>query len=81
MLGLAKKTNSHILQASTAEIYGSPEVSPQSENYWGRVNLIGIRACYGEGKRAAETSFIGTNRSFGTEIRVAHQETHQLQQH
>lgn len=71
LLGLAKRTNSRILQASTSEIYGDPEISPQSESYWGRVNPIGIRACYDEGKRAAETLFFDTHRQFGTDIRVA----------
>ena len=70
MLGLAKRTGARILQASTSEIYGDPEVSPQVESYWGRVNPIGIRACYDEGKRAAETLFFDTHRQFGTDIRV-----------
>ena len=71
LLDLANRTGSRILQASTSEIYGNPEVSPQSEEYWGRVNPIGIRACYDEGKRAAETLFLDTHRQFGTDIRVA----------
>lgn len=71
MLGIAKRTGARILQASTSEIYGDPEVSPQEENYWGRVNPIGVRACYDEGKRAAETLFFDTYRQFGTDIRVA----------
>lgn len=71
LLGLAKRTNSRILQASTSEVYGDPEHSPQSEEYWGRVNPIGIRACYDEGKRAAETLFVDTHRSFNTDIRIA----------
>jgi UDP-glucuronate decarboxylase len=71
LLGLAKRTGARILQASTSEIYGDPEVSPQNEDYWGRVNPIGIRACYDEGKRAAETLFFDTHRQFGTDIRVA----------
>ena len=71
MLGLAKRTNSRILQASTSEIYGDPNVSPQSEEYWGNVNPIGVRACYDEGKRAAETLFVDTHRSFNTDIRIA----------
>jgi UDP-glucuronate decarboxylase len=71
LLDLANRTGSRILQASTSEIYGNPEVSPQSEEYWGRVNPIGIRACYDEGKRAAETLFFDTHRQFGTDIRVA----------
>jgi UDP-glucuronate decarboxylase len=57
MLGLAKRTGARILQASTSEIYGDPEITPQHEEYWGRVNPIGIRSCYDEGKRAAETLF------------------------
>ena len=71
MLGLAKRTGARILQASTSEIYGDPEVSPQHESYWGRVNPVGIRSCYDEGKRAAETLFFDTHRQFGTDIRVA----------
>lgn len=71
LLGLAKRTNARILQASTSEVYGDPELSPQSEEYWGRVNPIGIRACYDEGKRAAETLFVDTHRSFNTDIRIA----------
>jgi UDP-glucuronate decarboxylase len=71
MLGLAKRTGARILQASTSEVYGDPTVSPQSEEYWGNVNPIGIRACYDEGKRAAETLFFDSCRQFGTDIRVA----------
>ena len=71
MLGIAKRTGARILQASTSEIYGDPEVSPQEESYWGRVNPIGVRACYDEGKRAAETLFFDTYQQFGTDIRVA----------
>jgi UDP-glucuronate decarboxylase len=71
MLGLAKRTKSRILQASTSEIYGDPEVDPQSESYWGRVNPIGIRACYDEGKRAAETLFFDYHRQHDVDIRVA----------
>jgi UDP-glucuronate decarboxylase len=71
MLGLAKRTRARILQASTSEVYGDPTVSPQSEEYWGNVNPIGIRACYDEGKRAAETLFFDYHRQFGTDIRVA----------
>lgn len=71
LLGLAKRTNARILQASTSEVYGDPEVTPQTEEYWGRVNPIGIRACYDEGKRAAETLFMDTHRSFNTDIRIA----------
>ena len=58
MLGLAKRLNAPILQASTSEIYGDPEVHPQPESYWGKVNPIGIRSCYDEGKRCAETLFL-----------------------
>ena len=57
MLGLAKRTNAKIFQASTSEVYGDPEEHPQQESYWGRVNPIGIRSCYDEGKRCAETLF------------------------
>lgn len=71
MLGLAKRTGARILQASTSEVYGDPDVSPQKETYWGRVNPIGVRACYDEGKRAAETLFFDTHRQFKTDIRVA----------
>ena len=71
LLGLAKRTNSKIFQASTSEVYGDPEFSPQSENYWGRVNPIGLRACYDEGKRAAETLFFDYNRQHNVDIRVA----------
>ena len=71
MLGLAKRTGARILQASTSEVYGNPEMMPQHESYWGRVNPIGIRACYDEGKRAAETLFFDTHRQFDTDIRVA----------
>lgn len=58
MLGLAKRVKARILQASTSEVYGDPEVHPQLESYWGRVNPIGIRSCYDEGKRCAETLFL-----------------------
>lgn len=71
MLGLAKRTNSRILQSSTSEIYGDPEISPQSETYWGNVNPIGIRSCYDEGKRAAETLFNDYHRQYNVETRVA----------
>lgn len=71
LLGLAKRTGARILQASTSEVYGDPEVMPQHESYWGRVNPIGIRACYDEGKRAAETLFFDTHRQYNTDIRVA----------
>ena len=71
MLGLAKRVGAKILQASTSEVYGDPEVHPQSEEYWGRVNPIGIRACYDEGKRCAETLFFDYYREYGTRIKVA----------
>jgi UDP-glucuronate decarboxylase len=71
MLGLAKRVKARILQASTSEVYGDPEVHPQSEGYWGRVNPIGLRACYDEGKRCAETLFFDYRRQHGMSIKVA----------
>ena len=71
ILGLAKRTKARVLQASTSEVYGDPAVSPQPEAYWGNVNPIGIRACYDEGKRAAETLFFDYHRQYGVDIRVA----------
>lgn len=71
MLGLAKRTKARILQTSTSEIYGDPKVSPQSETYWGNVNPIGIRSCYDEGKRAAETLFNDYHRQYKVDIRIA----------
>lgn len=71
MLGLAKRLGVKIFQASTSEVYGDPEVHPQPESYWGKVNPIGPRACYDEGKRAAETLFFDYHRQHGMEIRVA----------
>lgn len=71
MLGLAKRTKARILQASTSEVYGDPEVHPQQESYWGRVNPIGPRSCYDEGKRCAETLFFDYHRQHGIEIKVA----------
>ena len=71
MLGLAKRTGARILQASTSEIYGDPTVSPQNESYWGNVNPIGIRSCYDEGKRAAETLFNDYFRQYKVDIRIA----------
>ena len=71
MLGLAKRVHAKILQASTSEVYGDPEVHPQSEAYWGRVNPIGIRSCYDEGKRCAETLFFDYWRQHKTKIKVA----------
>ena len=71
MLGLAKRTGAKILQASTSEIYGDPTLHPQTENYWGNVNPIGIRSCYDEGKRCAETLFFDYHRQHGIQIKVA----------
>ena len=71
MLGLAKRTGARIFQASTSEVYGDPEVHPQKESYWGRVNPIGIRSCYDEGKRCAETLFFDYHRQYGLDIKVA----------
>jgi UDP-glucuronate decarboxylase len=70
MLGLAKRTRARILQASTSEVYGDPEVHPQPESYWGKVNPIGIRSCYDEGKRCAETLFFDYNRQHNLDIKV-----------
>jgi len=71
MLGLAKRTGARILQASTSEVYGDPEVHPQPEAYWGNVNPIGVRSCYDEGKRCAETLFFDYRRQHGLPIKVA----------
>lgn len=71
MLGLAKRLRVPILQASTSEVYGDPEVHPQTEDYWGRVNPIGRRSCYDEGKRCAETLFFDYHRQHGLRIKVA----------
>ena len=71
MLGLAKRLKVPIFQASTSEVYGDPEVHPQTEDYWGKVNPIGPRACYDEGKRAAETLFFEYHRQHGVDVRVA----------
>ena len=70
MLELAKRNDIPILQASTSEIYGDPEVHPQTETYWGNVNPIGDRSCYDEGKRCAETLFFDYHRQYGTKVRV-----------
>ncbi|HSC84780.1 MAG TPA: UDP-glucuronic acid decarboxylase family protein [Pseudomonas sp.] len=70
MLGLAKRTGARILQASTSEVYGDPECHPQPESYWGRVNPIGIRSCYDEGKRCAETLFFDYYRQHALDIKV-----------
>ncbi|MGE8297705.1 MAG: UDP-glucuronic acid decarboxylase family protein [Pseudomonas sp.] len=71
VLGLAKRTKAKIFQASTSEVYGDPEVHPQPESYWGRVNPIGIRSCYDEGKRCAETLFSDYHRQHGVRIKIA----------
>ena len=70
MLGLAKRTKAKILQASTSEVYGDPSVHPQPEGYWGNVNPIGIRSCYDEGKRAAETLFMDYRRMHGVDTKI-----------
>ena len=70
MLGLAKRTQAKILQASTSEVYGDPEIHPQKEDYWGHVNPIGIRSCYDEGKRCAETLFFDYHRQHALDIKV-----------
>lgn len=70
MLGLAKRVHGRILQASTSEVYGNPEVHPQPESYWGSVNPIGIRSCYDEGKRTAETLFFDYHRQHGVDIKI-----------
>ena len=70
MLGLAKRVKARILQASTSEVYGDPDVHPQPETYWGKVNPIGIRSCYDEGKRCAETLFFDYHRQHQLEIKV-----------
>ena len=71
MLGLAKRLKCKIFQASTSEVYGDPHVHPQTEDYWGNVNPIGIRSCYDEGKRCAETLFFDYHRQLGLEVKVA----------
>jgi UDP-glucuronate decarboxylase len=71
MLGLAKRTKAKIFQASTSEVYGDPEVHPQQESYWGHVNPIGLRSCYDEGKRCAETLFFDYHRQHNLRIKVA----------
>ena len=70
VLDLARRTGARVLQASTSEVYGDPERHPQREDYWGHVNPIGIRACYDEGKRAAETLFFDHHRQYGVDIKV-----------
>jgi len=71
VLGLAKRLKARVLQASTSEVYGDPERHPQTEDYWGHVNPVGLRACYDEGKRCAETLFFDYHRQHGLQIRVA----------
>lgn len=71
MLGLAKRVKAKIFQASTSEVYGDPQVHPQTEDYWGHVNPIGLRSCYDEGKRCAETLFFDYHRQHGLRIKVA----------
>ncbi len=71
MLGLAKRVKAKILQASTSEVYGDPEMHPQREDYWGRVNPVGLRSCYDEGKRCAETLFFDYHRQHNLQIKVA----------
>lgn len=70
MLGLAKEKDARILQASTSEVYGDPDIHPQPESYWGNVNPIGLRSCYDEGKRCAETLFMDYHRMHGIEIKI-----------
>ncbi len=70
MLGLAKRVKARIFQASTSEVYGDPEVHPQQESYWGHVNPVGVRSCYDEGKRCAETLFFDYHRQHNLEIKV-----------
>jgi UDP-glucuronate decarboxylase len=70
VLGLAKRVKARVLQASTSEVYGDPEIHPQPESYWGRVNSIGFRACYDEGKRCAETLFFDYHRQHGLDVKV-----------
>jgi UDP-glucuronate decarboxylase len=70
MLGLAKRTKAKMLQASTSEVYGDPKIHPQSEDYWGHVNPIGIRACYDEGKRCAETLCMDYQRQYNVDVNI-----------
>jgi len=71
MLGLARRVRARIFQASTSEVYGDPQMHPQPESYWGHVNTVGIRSCYDEGKRCAETLFFDYHRQLGLDIKVA----------
>ncbi len=70
-LGIAKRVRARILQASTSEVYGDPEIHPQRETYWGRVNPVGVRSCYDEGKRAAECLMMDYHRQNGVDIKIA----------
>jgi UDP-glucuronate decarboxylase len=70
MLGLAKRIKARVLQASTSEVYGDPEIHPQTESYWGHVNPIGVRSCYDEGKRCAETLFMDYHNQNGVDIKI-----------
>jgi UDP-glucuronate decarboxylase len=70
MLGLAKRTRAKILQASTSEVYGDPEIHPQPESYWGHVNPIGVRSCYDEGKRCAESLFVNYHQQNNVRIKI-----------
>ena len=70
LLGLAKRTHAKILQASTSEVYGDPAIHPQTEDYWGNVNCVGVRSCYDEGKRCAETLFMDYYRRHGVRIKI-----------
>jgi UDP-glucuronate decarboxylase len=70
-LEIAQRNNIKVLQASTSEVYGDPSVTPQPEEYWGNVNPIGVRSCYDEGKRSAETLFFDFHREYGTKIKIA----------
>lgn len=70
VLGLAKRTGARVLQASTSEVYGDPDIHPQTENYWGNVNPIGVRSCYDEGKRCAETLFVDYHRAHAVDIKI-----------
>ncbi|MGZ5271889.1 MAG: UDP-glucuronic acid decarboxylase family protein [Ramlibacter sp.] len=71
VLGLAQRVNARVFQASTSEVYGDPDTHPQPESYWGRVNPVGPRSCYDEGKRCAETLFMDYHRQYGVDVRVA----------
>ena len=70
MLGLAKRVKARIFQASTSEVYGDPQIHPQTEDYWGHVNPVGLRSCYDEGKRCAETLFLDYRRQHGLPVKI-----------